>query len=1659
MTLFHELYDRWAERNPSAPAFVCHRTPSTRHEGTYAELAARSLVLAQGLRRALDSLRSGLTAAAPSPAALAAGADAVVAVRLPRVHADFLPVILAGSRCGATLVPLSTDLQDRALENDRARRVFEELRPCFLVVEASRAHEVEDSIDQSCTRIIAVEQLSDGAKNDSLHGAITTDQTPPPLFFLFTGGTTRGRCVAITHDMFRHESARYPECLRLPRDVRVLGHTSLYWGASALGQLSIAVAYGACVVLTDVVETDDLREVITKESVTVLGIVPNQLRAMSEDPVADLPSIRAIFTWGEALPRAVAECWRDHPAGSCFRELLISTEYWLSLYAAPFDPTLGAEARYLQPTKGVQVLVLGGDGRPVAQGVLGELLLAGPMVTSGYVATSGGSHNGRDINTVVTGSDGCSPFREVDGVRYFCTGDLVRLAGGAQDNGGRARLLLEYRGRADMTAKDNGKWVDLRDVEERLQRIAGIGDVVLLPDPHGGPQPHACMSLERDADCATALRTARGALPRGTQLHVLDHLPRHPVTQKVDLRKLKALVHTPEWMAHGASWPLLPGAPAPHYAAVRLHEKWTRHALWTLAAAAVAASWDLQAALRLFGRRRTRRESSRLGSLPSGAGFVLLPLMHLALVHALERWPSIVYSVTRPLPFGVWGMMLATFLGRGLATPRSKANAVCSAVAAVWAACGFACGAPRGRLTSFFVVFWVGIGHRLDFELGRWLRLGTWRDHVRWQLQELLIGMPRAALAAALAPATRALVSIRTAISPAAGDVERLEEHAPMSWSGQSGLGPCRCKWSGCEVSLEWPPRQPTFEPPPSGPTRALGPLGGFLNGQGEPVCWQSWPVEAAAALNNSQQVAKLVLEAAARVANGESGQKPGVEMRPEPSSEPEPELTGEDATPPKQDAQSEVPARDDVRGWDRAYDCSWWSTSASESNVKRLDEWWWYNKVRDTVTILPAVAKCCANDAPSSGSCAEASAIAAAAGAQMDPQLRKLCRCIAEVSNCAASCDPTTPLHGLDSLSIALLTARLRAEFGATSLSVGAVRRAADIAELLEKIHAAVRQSVQGNTAPLAATNCADGRLPHSRGLPSARDEYALFFSPGQAFPMGGWVMRNDTAVDVGLLEEAARRLVDRHEALRTQIRDPLRLLSFCLDTGILFTLVARRLDHGAWLARSARRVVSWALRTAWPRVTVAPRAEVYARHACGAPLTVHTVAGQEELETAAKERRTALGQSDEPVDIALLQLEAQLTGLWVYGRRGGGGDFAIVPDPRGGAVSDGLVFVDREFRQAGKLVGPGDPAWRAPPHGFAALLSTTLAPEGSGVVWLRLNRPRELVVLYKPDMCQGTRWKRYVAFRMPGGPSTPSTFSFLVVHAMHSLADGQSYEAIVGDLLNLYATPGGKLPCLPSAHAELQRRLYAALGASDPLAFPQQCSLRGSMWRCRCRGYSHAVDVEGVAAAALRRAALVYSAPPDVLLLAFVIASIARSSGKNNVPLTLYVPNRDGPGETGYVGLFSDWRDIEVSADEATATVLGVILEVSHVLRNRRWGLFNALRKPEVTMVNFQSFDKLSSGSRAGFVQVGEELWRNGDRLRHADTRRDELGQVPQPLSITIEQQDSECWCVHLSMDYNKYPPSWARKFVKSFEDAFQATLTQPLLRVHRNFPVDFY
>ena len=357
---------------------------------------------------------------------------------------EWYATCIAAWLLGIPVVALSNDLPSGKAEAERVARVARELRPLALISDDS-AFEVP-GLPADCLRL-SLEDVR-RALADPAHASanLTADVSPTSvLCYVFTGGTTRhSKCVAVTHGMALWEIQHYKTALRglAGKNDRMLQYSSAYWGAAIFGQADLALAFGACNVIIRANGPEEIADICSKYQVSVLGIVPSQLRGAWPGGASTRPrSLRVLVAWAEKLQPKLAKEWLRHLP---VIELLIASEYWLCLSSTCQiwrDPVDGMERHVLEPLPELDFKLLKEDGLEAQEQESGELFLAGPTVFAGYVGADGRL--------------GCTSFQHFNAKQYYGTRDrLKRVPGG-----------LVYLGRTDSLTKAGGAWQDLEAVE------------------------------------------------------------------------------------------------------------------------------------------------------------------------------------------------------------------------------------------------------------------------------------------------------------------------------------------------------------------------------------------------------------------------------------------------------------------------------------------------------------------------------------------------------------------------------------------------------------------------------------------------------------------------------------------------------------------------------------------------------------------------------------------------------------------------------------------------------------------------------------------------------------------------------------------------------------------------------------------------------------------------------------------------------------------------------------------------------------------------------------------------------------------------------------------------------------------------------------------
>ncbi|MFD1146969.1 amino acid adenylation domain-containing protein [Saccharothrix hoggarensis] len=301
-------------------------------------------------------------------------------------------------------------------------------------------------------------------------GVISLDVDPGDLaYVIFTSGSTgRPKAVGVDHGPLAAHVAAARDLFRLTSADRVLSFASLSFDAS-LEQLLPALTVGARVVLRpdEVWSVDELAAEVRSHGVTVAELTPSyweEVVARLGDLAGDLASLRLLVTGGEALPATPLGRWFEllpHvPVVNTYgptESVISATAHVVTAPVAgrvPIGVALGARTLHVVDTL----------GRPVPDGIPGELLVGGPELARGYLGHPDLTAERFPANPFGAG-------------RVYRTGDLVRRLPGGE---------LEFLGRVDDQVKIRGFRIEPGEVEAVLQGCAGVrGAAVVVREVRG----------------------------------------------------------------------------------------------------------------------------------------------------------------------------------------------------------------------------------------------------------------------------------------------------------------------------------------------------------------------------------------------------------------------------------------------------------------------------------------------------------------------------------------------------------------------------------------------------------------------------------------------------------------------------------------------------------------------------------------------------------------------------------------------------------------------------------------------------------------------------------------------------------------------------------------------------------------------------------------------------------------------------------------------------------------------------------------------------------------------------------------------------------------------------------------------------------------------
>ena len=482
-----ETIDHWGVAAPNAIAHI-----SDERTLSYGELRERSDTLAGNLLEDLGDDRAPI---------------AILGHREPEMLIAFLGAV----KSGRPYIPLDT-----ALPKSRVDTIMALSRASMLLTPKE------------------ISERSAVAKKS----AISPVQHDDPFYILFTSGSTgEPKGVKITLGCLEHFVSWMLADQNFVRQGETFLNQAPFSFDLSVMDLYCSLATGGTLfsVNRDLIANPRLLyPALANSNITTWVSTPSFVKMCLVESTFDsamLPRLRRFLFCGETLlSQVVVQLFERFPNATVWNtygpteatvattSIRITPEIMQKYSTLPVGPAM----------PGTDVVVFGEDGCLVKPNETGEIVIAGPNVSPGYLEQP-------DLTR--------ESFFSFRGQRAYRTGDRGRLS----DN------LLFFEGRMDGQLKLNGYRVELGDVEENLRKLPRVRDAVVLPMIKNGTAQSlaafvVCRAKSSGASDFEAAHTLRNELAERLPIYMLPRkfifIDAIPITAngKADRNALAALL-------------------------------------------------------------------------------------------------------------------------------------------------------------------------------------------------------------------------------------------------------------------------------------------------------------------------------------------------------------------------------------------------------------------------------------------------------------------------------------------------------------------------------------------------------------------------------------------------------------------------------------------------------------------------------------------------------------------------------------------------------------------------------------------------------------------------------------------------------------------------------------------------------------------------------------------------------------------------------------------------------------------------------------------------------------------------------------------------------------------------------------------------------------
>ena len=409
---------------------------------------------------------------------------------------EYLDLLFACGKLGAIGVPLNWRLAPRELAV-----ILHDCTPQVLAYAPNYAPVVDEIYAGRDRPQLLVLGPAAGAAM-ALAGAYATPGEAPavesevdledPALILYTSGTTgRPKGAILPHRMLVWNSINTIVGWELSAQDVTITHTP-FFHSGGINVLTLPLIHcGGTVVLMESFDPVRCLELIAAERVTVLFAVPTMFQMLLEAPNfdrTDFTAVRFFISGGAPCPVALIRAYQAR--GVPFRQGYGLTEVGPNCFTLQPDDAIRKAGSVGFPNMHVDARIVDDHGQDQPPGAVGELVLRGPTVFSGYwnnpEATAAAMHGG-----------------------WFHTGDLVR-----RDTEGYYYIVDRKK---DLIIS-GGENIYPAEVENVLYAHPAVAAVVVIgvPDPKWGEVGRAVVVLRpgHQATAADLIEFCQGKLAR-----------------------------------------------------------------------------------------------------------------------------------------------------------------------------------------------------------------------------------------------------------------------------------------------------------------------------------------------------------------------------------------------------------------------------------------------------------------------------------------------------------------------------------------------------------------------------------------------------------------------------------------------------------------------------------------------------------------------------------------------------------------------------------------------------------------------------------------------------------------------------------------------------------------------------------------------------------------------------------------------------------------------------------------------------------------------------------------------------------------------------------------------------------------------------------------